>query len=186
MEGPALSFFAGERLMAAPLPCRAASPEYTPVSPFWRKDRLPDHSPSTTLRLGTKMPSPPHRAASPDYAPSSTWRDAMCREHTPVSRYWDAAGSPEYTPSTPAIREASPFYAPDSPEYTPVSTYWRRAAGSADYTPSSPPRRRRAFTPQSPRGAHAPSPDYIPSTPPPSPPVSDAESRTSLPRRHPY
>ncbi|KAK3147291.1 hypothetical protein QOZ80_3BG0280560 [Eleusine coracana subsp. coracana] len=164
--------------MVAPLPCRAASPEFTPMSPFWMEDRSPDHSPSTTLRLGTKTLSPPHRAASPDYASSSTWRDAVYTEHTsaspeymPLSHYGNAA---DYMPSiTPAIRESSPFYAPDSLEYTPVSVYWRAPPGSADYTPSSPPCRHRA-----------PSPDYSPSAPPL--PVSNAESRTSPSRRHSY
>ncbi|KAJ1297203.1 hypothetical protein BS78_01G359700 [Paspalum vaginatum] len=188
--------------LAASPGSRATSPEYKPVSLLW----MPEHGPSTTLRLGPSTPPPLRRVASPDCSPLSP----CCG--------WSAE-SPDYRPSDPPRRAASPDYAPPStptygvasPEYTPVSREWR-AAASPDYTPSD--RRRRAASPDyapssltsPPRSATAaspdytpltlparapPTPDYSPSTLPPSPLVSDAESHTSPPRRscrrrHPY
>nr|CAB3487099.1 unnamed protein product [Digitaria exilis] len=142
-------------------PPRAASPEYTPSS---QRGASPDYTPS----------SPSRRAASPEYTPATP-------EYTPLSPSRCPA-SPDYTPESPPRRAATPDpprrrrraatpeYTPGTPEYTPLSP--SRWYASMDYTPESSPL----------RGWCDASPD-TPSTPPPSPAVSDAESRISPARR---
>ncbi|TVU47112.1 hypothetical protein EJB05_06695, partial [Eragrostis curvula] len=179
-----------------PSPPRASSPDYTPSSTF--RDAMSEEEYTPASPEYTPVSRSSWRAGSPVYTPATPTISEASADYTPASVTRVQAGEPFLDAGVTGLHPVIPDdprglsrlhagftrvhagehflegrvtdYTPASPEYTLVSNRWR--ARSPDYTPSS-----REF-----------SPTYSPTTPPLSPVVSDAESRTSLPRRrhHPY
>jgi DNA-directed RNA polymerase II subunit RPB1 len=175
-----------------PMGVGAASPIYTPNSPFnMNSPSSPAYSPTSPghsyspTSPGISSPrfggtSPSYGITSPQYSPSSP-------TYSPTSPAFGSPTSPSYSPTSPSYSPTSPSYSPTSPAHATA-----RGATSPHYSPTSP-----AYSPTSPmysptspqfgansdrRSPASPtSPTYSPTSPVYSPtsPAANAYSPTS-------